>query len=372
MKTYDINNLSDVQLQDLCKRQAIRFDTVLPVVQEVIDQVKTDGDVALSELTKRFDRADIATFAVSQQEIEAASGRITPDVKDAFKQAAANIKKFHKAQLSDRKTVETMPGITCFAEMRPIEKVGLYVPGGTAPLPSTVLMLAIPAKLADCKEIILCTPPSPDGSIPDITLYAASLCGVSNIYELGGAQAIAAMAYGTESVPKVSKIFGPGNQYVTAAKMRVSTDPDGAAIDMPAGPSEVLVIADKDARADFVASDLLSQAEHGPDSLGVLICTDAQKTAEILREVERQVATLPRKTITKQALNNSFALVVDTIEQAISFSNRFAVIDQERSFVSGDRKSDEGLAKNLGLKFVPMQTNENFYDTIKALVNKGE
>jgi histidinol dehydrogenase len=253
-----------------------------------------------------------------------ACARIAPEVQSAFNEAAANIEKFHTTGLTGRRTVETMPGVTCFSEMRPIEKVGLYIPGGTAPLPSTVLMLAVPAKLAGCRQIVLATPPAADGFVADIILYAAKLCGVNAVYKLGGAQAIAAFAYGTRTVPKVSKIFGPGNQYVTAAKMLVSVDPDGAAIDMPAGPTEVLVVADDLARPDFVAADLLSQAEHGVDSQVVLVCTSESKTTEVLREVERQLAGLPRKDIAAKALGNSFALVVQSLGQALDFSNRFA------------------------------------------------
>lgn len=324
MKKYYFKQLDDVALQNLCQRKAIRFDGVLPVVKNVLREVKTRGDEAVREFTTKFDNTSLSSLAVTQKEIEQASKRIPQDVQSAFRKAKRNIKKFHKSQATKRKKAETMTGVNCFAEARPIEKVGVYIPGGTAPLPSTVLMLAIPAKLAGCKEIVLVTPPTKDGSVPDIILFAAKLCGITKIFKIGGAQAIAALAFGTESVPKVYKIFGPGNQYVTAAKMLVSIEPNGASIDIPAGPTEVLVIADEKARADFVASDLLSQAEHGIDSQAILVTTSDRKSGEILGEVRRQLQTLPRKEIAQKSLGNSFVIVVDSIDEAISFSNQYA------------------------------------------------
>ncbi len=324
MKKYYFKQLNDAQLKGLCKRKAGRFDALFPVVKEIIEEVKSQGDRAVKDWTKKFDGAALSSFIVTEKEIDEASLAVTESVKRAFKRAVLNIKKFHETQIIKRKGVETMPGVSCFWEMRPIERVGLYAPGGSAPLPSTVLMLAIPAKLAGCREIIMTTPPNREGRVDDIILYAAKLCGVKNIFKIGGAQAIAAMGYGTESVPKVYKIFGPGNQYVTAAKMLISIDPDGAAIDMPAGPTEVLIIADKSARPDFVASDILSQAEHGIDSQSVLVCADKKKTDEILVQVKEQLQDLPRKEIAKKALNNSFALIVDSVEEAITFSNMYA------------------------------------------------
>lgn len=324
MKKYYSKQLDDASLQNLCQRKAIRFDDVLPVVENILREVKTRGDEAVREFTIKFDNVSLSSLAVMQKEIEQASKRIPQDVQSAFRKAKRNIEKFHKSQLPKRKKTETMAGVNCFAEARPVEKVGLYIPGGTAPLPSTALMLAIPAKLAGCKEIVLVTPPTKDGNVSDIILFAAKLCGVTKIFKIGGAQAIAALAFGTRSVPKVYKIFGPGNQYVTAAKMLVSIDPEGSAIDMPAGPTEVLVIADEKARADFVASDLLSQAEHGIDSQAILATTSDRKADEILGEVKRQLQTLPRKDIAQKSLGNSFVIVVDSIEEAISFSNRYA------------------------------------------------
>lgn len=324
MKKYYLKQLNDAQLKGLCKRKVLRFDDVFPIVKEVLEQVKTRGDEAVGEYTKKFDNVELSCFSVSQQEINQACKRVPQNVQNAFKKAAANIEKFHKVHLMKLKKVQTMPGVVCFSEPRPIEKVGLYIPGGTAPLPSTVLMLAIPAKIAGCKEIFLTTPPAKNGTVADVILYAAKLCGITQIFKIGGAQAIAALAYGTETVPKVYKIFGPGNRYVQAAKMLVSIDSDGAAIDMPAGPTEVLVIADEKARADFVASDILSQAEHSTDSQCVFVCTDEKKIDEILVQVKNQLQVLPRKEIAKESLNNSFALIVESVKHAIIFSNMYA------------------------------------------------
>ena len=324
MKRYDdFAQLDEDQLQKLCKRPAISFDTVTPIVAPLLDDVRRNGDNAVRRYEATFGNEYSDDFQVTEQEIDAACSRISEEVQRAFVQAAKNIEMFHKAQLKTETKVETMPGVTCFTEVRGIQKVGLYVPGGTAPLPSSLLMLAIPARLAGCKEIAVCTP-SKDGAVADIVLYAARLCGVDKIFKIGGAQAVAAMAYGTETIPKVFKIFGPGNQYVTAAKMLVSIDPDGAAIDMPAGPSEVLVIADEQARADFVAADLLAQAEHGPDSQVVLVSASRTEIKEVLSELEKQLTSLPRKDIARQAHVNSFALLVPSLAAAVDFSNRYA------------------------------------------------
>ncbi|MFH1565119.1 MAG: histidinol dehydrogenase [bacterium] len=324
MKKYYFKQLDKNGIERLCQRPAINFTSVSNVVKEILSNVKQNGDNALKNYTKKFDGAELENLLVKKEEVDNAVARISPEIKKSFEVAVANIEKFHRSQIRETELIETTKGVTCFRETRAIEKVGLYIPGGTAPLPSTVLMLGIPAKIAGCKEVILCTPPQKDGSVPDIILYTAQLCGITKIFKVGGAQAVAAMAYGTESIPKVYKIFGPGNQYVTAAKMLVSIEPDGVAIDMPAGPSEVLVVADKEARADFVASDLLSQAEHGVDSQAVLVCNDEQKTDEILIEVEKQLNKLSRKEIAKQSLENSFALIVENIKEAIEFSNAYA------------------------------------------------
>ncbi|MBU1992944.1 MAG: histidinol dehydrogenase [Patescibacteria group bacterium] len=320
MKKYTLKNLNKKQIEKLLIRPSINFETVFEVVKNVMADVKENGDKAITKYTERFDETKLDNFAVTEEEITSACKRIPNETKKAFKEAAANIEKFHKSQIEKCKEIETTRGVKCFQESRPIEKVGLYIPGGAAPLPSTVLMLAIPAKIAGCREMIMCTPPR----VADIILYAANLTGITKIFRIGGAQAIAALAYGTAQIPKVYKIFGPGNQYVTAAKMLASIDPDGAALDMPAGPSEVLVIADKYAKADFVAADLLSQAEHSTDSQVVLVCTDKNKTDEILKKVEKQLDELPRKEIAKKSLEESFALITKTIEESITFSNNYA------------------------------------------------
>ena len=296
---------SKVDLATLCQRPAIRQVNV----SAIMEAVRKGGDEAVRGLTKRYDLTEIKDLQVTRRP------KISAKLLKALETAASNIEKFHKAQIRQRLTVGTMPGVTCFRESRPIERVGLYIPGGTAPLPSTVLMLGIPAKLAGCKEIVLVTPPAVDDSI----LAAAEIVGLKQIFQIGGAQAIAALAYGTESVPKVDKICGPGNQYVTAAKMQAQSE--GCAIDMPAGPSEVMVIADEQARPDFVAADLLSQAEHGPDSQVVLVCSNPDP---ILQELEKQLKLLPRQEIAKQALEKSFTLITENLDQAIAFANQYA------------------------------------------------
>lgn len=324
MKVYKFDQLSDKKLKELVKRPAIDFSNVNEVVRKITNDVKTNKDSALASYTKQFDGVKIDKIKVEDSDFKKANTSLGPEIKKALKQAYKNIRKFHEAQITEPKLVETQEGVVCSYEFRPIEKIGIYVPGGSAPLPSTVLMLGIPAQIAGCKEIVLCTPPDEKGSVPESIIFCAELCGIKNIYKAGGAQAVAAMAYGTESIPKVDKIFGPGNQYVTAAKMSVSVDPDGAAIDMPAGPSEIMVIADNAARSDFVAADLLSQAEHGQDSQCILVCTDDQKSHEAIAEINQQLKTLPRKPIAEKALGNSFVLIVDNLDQAFEFSNDYA------------------------------------------------
>lgn len=324
MKIYYQNKLSDKKLVGLCARPAINLVRVEKIVKPIIAQVKAGGDRALLKLTKKFDGANLLSLAVTKIEFNEAEKNVTPELKKALKLAAKNITKFCLTQKQIQTKIKTTTGVTCWQRPRAIERVGLYVPGGTAPLPSTVLMLGIPAKLAGCNNIILCTPPQPNGKINSSILCAAKIIGIKKIYKVGGAQAIAAMAYGTQSISKVYKIFGPGNQFVTMAKQLVSIDPNGSAIDMPAGPSEVLVIADKYARVDFVAADLLSQAEHGIDSQAILVCTDKKQALKINKEVITQLATLPRKEIAKQALAKSFILIVPNIKKAIEFANLYA------------------------------------------------
>ena len=294
-------------------------DSISQSVADILDQVKQYGDEALKALSNKFDKVQINQIKLSNSEIKMAIDRVNPDLKQAMQLAVNNIKKFHQAQVKQTVTVETMPGITCQLVTRPINSVGLYIPGGSAPLLSTVLMLAIPANIAGCRKVILCSPPP----IADEILYAAELCGVTEIYQLGGAQAIAAMAFGTESVPKVDKIFGPGNAYVTEAKRQVSQRLDGAAIDMPAGPSEVLVIADSSANPAFIAADLLSQAEHGPDSQVVLLTPDEKMAQAVSLEVDKQLAQLSRQAIAEKALQESRLIVTQDLEQCVAISNRY-------------------------------------------------
>lgn len=291
-------------------------------VIQVLQTVKVKGDKAVRKFTSRFDGVKLKHIAVSEKERGAAESLVSDELKKALKQAKKNIELFHSTQKETIKEIETMPGIMCWRQSVPVEKVGLYIPGGSAPLFSTVLMLGIPAHLAGCKEIILCTPPARDGSINPAILYAAQLCGITKIFKAGGVQAIAAMAYGTETIPKVQKIFGPGNQYVTVAKQLVQQD--GVAIDMPAGPSELLVIADETSVPEFVAADLLSQAEHGPDAQVILITTNETTIQKVGDAIKEQLKQLPRKVIAKKALKNSKLILTNKIHEAVELSNMYA------------------------------------------------
>lgn len=313
---------SKEQWPQLLARPALSVEGLYDRVQVILDNVRSNGDKALFELEERFDKAKLTTLEVSQAELEEAKTLVNDTLQQAIRKAAANIEKFHASQLPKINRVETVPGVTCWQKAVPISKVGLYIPGGSAPLFSTLLMLSIPAKIAGCKEIILCTPPAANGKINPAILFAASVAGVSRIFKLGGSQAIAAMAYGTESVPKVSKIFGPGNAYVTAAKQLVSLKE--VAIDMPAGPSEVAVIADAGANAAYVASDLLSQAEHGPDSQVILATTSAELIDRVEKEVGLQLEQLPRKEITEKALGHSVLILMDNMDSVIDMINDYA------------------------------------------------
>lgn len=291
-------------------------------VKKILEKVKQQGDKAIKKYSKEFDEVNLKKSLISEKELKQADALIRDDLKQAIQQAKENIEIFHSAQKEELKKIETMPGVICWRKSVAIEKIGLYIPGGSAPLFSTVLMLGVPAKLAGCNEIILCTPPSKDGTVSPVILYTAKLCGIKKIFKMGGAQAIAAMAYGTESVPKVFKIFGPGNQYVTLAKQLVQQE--GVSIDMPAGPSEVLVIADETAVSEFVAADLLSQAEHGPDSQVVLITTDESLVEKVFDEIEKQLEKLPRIRITSLALENSKLVLVKNLDEAFELSNLYA------------------------------------------------
>jgi histidinol dehydrogenase len=316
-----VNPLQEA-LPELLQRPVMDHAALQTVVQGVLDAVRTGGDKAVASYTKQFDSVTIDDLQVSEAAINEATLSLEPALKEAIQLAAKNIRCFHEAQVNAPVTIETMPGVRCWRKTVGIDKVGLYIPGGSAPLFSTVLMLGIPAVIAGCKEIILCTPPSKDGSVHPAILYAASVVGITRIYKVGGVQAIAAMTYGTETVPQVYKIFGPGNQYVTAAKQLVQQN--GVAIDMPAGPSEVCVLADETCNPGFVASDLLSQAEHGPDSQVLLVSTSRKVVDEINEALTAQLAVLPRKDIAQQALENSKAIVVDSMEQAIFIVNSYA------------------------------------------------
>lgn len=316
----DWQQCDEQQRRDLLTRPAISAsDRITESVSEILRRVRSEGDSALREFCARFDKTEVQELRVTAAQIEAASARLGDDVKQAMAHAVRNIDTFHQAQKLSIVDIETQPGVRCQQLTRPIQSVGLYIPGGSAPLVSTVLMLATPARIAGCQKVVLCSPPP----VADEILYAAKLCGVEEVYQLGGAQAIAALAFGTESVPRVAKIFGPGNAYVTEAKRQVSQSLDGAAIDMPAGPSEVLVIADSGATPDFVASDLLSQAEHGPDSQVILLTPDVNMAQAVGEAVERQLQTLSRSEIARRALASSRLIVAKDIAQCIEISNAY-------------------------------------------------
>jgi histidinol dehydrogenase len=291
-------------------------------VSNILKEVREKGDEAIKKFSAEFDKVSLENMEVTEEEMKSAVNFVGEDLKKAISQAKKNIEKFHQSQLQATEKIETMPGVQCWRKTVAIEKVGLYVPGGTAPLFSTLLMLGIPAKIAGCKEIILCSPPSPDGKLNAVILYAAQLVGIKKIFKVGGAQAIAAMAYGTKTIPQVYKIFGPGNQYVTCAKQLVQKD--GSAIDMPAGPSEVAVYADQFANPDFVAADLLSQAEHGADSQSILVTDSRIMIDQVLSSIDRQIKNLPRAEIIKKALAHSRAILVKDEKEAMDLLNEYA------------------------------------------------
>jgi histidinol dehydrogenase len=320
MKIFD--NPSRNTWRELTQRPQLELGFLDSAVRNVLNRVKKSGDVALRELTLQFDKVEIDQLKVSQNEIEQAVQSLDQELKIAIETAARNIEKFHATQRREITEVETSPGVKCWRKPVPISKVGIYIPGGTAPLFSTVLMLGVPAKIAGCHEIILCTPPDKNGKINTAILFAAQLVGIRKIFKVGGAQAIAALAYGTESVPAVYKIFGPGNQYVTKAKQLVTED--GIAIDMPAGPSEVLVVADGSAKARYIAADLLSQAEHGEDSQVVLVLLDKKLLDDVRREISTQLDTLPRKVIAEKALSSSRIVILEDENRAVEYINEYA------------------------------------------------
>lgn len=321
MKIYSYRDLSQQKIEEICSRQIADDQLVETRVKDIIATVKNEGDNALKAFASQFDKVKLEQLYVGKEELETLAKAIPQPVKNAIDVAYQNIYKFHQAQLKTEAKIETMPGVNCWREARPIERVGLYIPGGTAVLPSTFLMLGIPAKIAGCREIIVCSPPQNDGKVNTYLAYVAMRLGIEKIYLVGGAQAVAAMAYGTASIPKVSKIFGPGNRYVTEAKKQLQ---NLVAIDMPAGPSEVLVIADETANPSFVAADLLAQAEHGPDSQAILVSTSKDLINATLIAIEQQLADLPRRDIATQAIANSYAVLAETLEEAMAFSNAYA------------------------------------------------
>ncbi len=311
-----------VDWNKLVARPTLQKEDLNQQVQSVFKDIQINGDIAIQKYTQTFDKVSLASFLVTTKEIEASKDAISVELKDAILLAKNNIEKFHATQKEKVKRIETTTGVLCWRETRPIEKVGIYIPGGTAPLFSTVLMLGIPAKLAGCSEIILCTPPDQNGDVNPAILYAAGLVGVTTVLKVGGMQAIAALTFGTETINKVDKIFGPGNQYVTAAKQAALGY--GIAIDMPAGPSEVLIVADQYSNASYVAADLLSQAEHGADSQVILLSDNSEMIDSILSEVSIQMEALPRKDMAKAALHNSKSILLSSIDECIKFSNLYA------------------------------------------------
>ncbi len=343
----------------LLQRPAKDLSSLRTSVSEIMQSVKEGGDAKLRELTARFDKVELADLAVDAVTIAAAGDKISPELRAAIKLAKQNIEAFHLSQRTDEAEIETMHGVTCWREARGIEKVGLYIPGGTAPLFSTVLMLAVPAAIAGCGEVVLCSPPNREtGEIHPAVLYAAGLCGVTKVFRVGGAQAIAAMAYGTESVPAVYKLFGPGNAYVTVAKQLAQLD--GLAIDMPAGPSEVLVGADAGAKAAWIAADLLAQAEHGADSQVVLVVDNEEQAREVKTEVERQLADLPRKEMAGASIANSLILILSEEQDQLDYINAYAPehlilsMENARTFAAG--------IQNAGSIFLGYHTPESVGD----------
>jgi histidinol dehydrogenase len=321
LKIYNYKDLSKSKIEELCSRQIEDDKLVESRVADIVKSVKANGDNALYDFAKTFDKVELKKLFLDGEALKAIAATIPAEAKKAIDTAYENIKIFHLSQLKKEDKIETMPGVVCWRESRAIEKVGLYIPGGTAVLPSTFLMLATPALIAGCKEIVVCSPPQSDGKTNCYLAYCAVLLGIEKIFLIGGAQAVAAMAFGTESVPQVYKIFGPGNRYVTTAKTMVQNK---VSIDMPAGPSEVLVIADETANPSFIAADLLAQAEHGTDSQAILVSTSNQIITETLKEIDNQLAILPRKDIAAKAIANSYAVLAKNLEEAMQFSNEYA------------------------------------------------
>ena len=343
---------------ELLKRPTQTVNDIESTVNQIFEDVQRNGDIAVKKYTSLFDGADLQSNLVTEQEIEEASSKLSSELKAAINQAKSNIEIFHKAQKTERISVETIVGITCWQEKRAIQKVGIYIPAGTAPLFSTVLMLAIPANIAGCKEVVLCSPPNKDGKIANEILYAAQLCGVTKIIKVGGIQAIAGLTFGTETIPEVYKIFGPGNQFVTVAKQLATKY--GVAIDMPAGPSELLVVADDSANASYVASDLLSQAEHGTDSQVILVSTSENFINEVEAEINTQIKALPRQDIVQQAINNSKFILVNSDDEALELINDYG----PEHFIIVTKNNDfyvDGI-QNAGSVFIGNYTPESAGD----------
>ena len=353
-----IKNPSQETWEEVLKRPTQTIDDIEATVNEIFAEVKSKGDQAIAKYTSLFDGISLANMEVSTEEMQQAQKEISTELKEAIQLAKDNITKFHAAQKTDRVEVETQNGVKCWQEKRPIQKVGLYIPGGSAPLFSTILMLAVPAQLAGCQEIVLCTPPDKNGKINPAILYTAHLCGVTKIFKVGGIQAITGLTFGTKTIPQVYKIFGPGNQFVTVAKQLATRF--NVAIDMPAGPSELLVFADSTANASFVASDLLSQAEHGADSQVILVTTSEEILKEVEKEVQQQIQDLPRLKIAEQAIENSKLILVESEETALNLINEYApehfivVVQNEDFFVSG--------IQNAGSVFIGNYTPESAGD----------
>lgn len=344
--------------EQILQRPTQSVEAIEAVVNTVFLAVKQDGDSAIARYTNQFDKVELDSIVVSQKKIDDATAAVSEGLKTAIQQAKSNIEVFHNAQKTTKVDVETQPGVRCWQEKRPIENVGLYIPGGTAPLFSTVLMLAVPAKIAGCKNIVLCSPPNAEGSIANEILYTAALCGITTILKVGGIQAIAGLTFGTSSIPKVSKLFGPGNQYVTVAKQLATKY--GVAIDMPAGPSELLIMADKNANPAFVASDLLSQAEHGVDSQVILVSTDEKMLLDTAIEVQLQTQDLNRKSIIEQALENMKLILVESDQEAVDLINFYG---PEHYIISTDNNSfyiDHVI--NAGSVFIGKYTPESAGD----------
>ncbi|HVN57706.1 MAG TPA: histidinol dehydrogenase [Bacteroidales bacterium] len=360
MRTYIYPERKD--WQKLTKRPELKRSALDSVVAGIIEEVRVKGDTALKKFSREFDGITVGDFRVPESEIKASARKVGPELRKAIQLAASNIRKFHSSQVRKEKLVETVKGVRCWRKNIAIDKAGLYIPGGTAPLFSTVLMLAIPANVAGCKQVILCTPPAKDGKVDPVLLYAAQVSGVKDVFRVGGAQAIAAMAYGTASIPMVDKIFGPGNQYVTRAKQLVQLT--GTAIDMPAGPSEVLIVANEKSRPDFIAADLLSQAEHGIDSQVVLVTDYEPLIEEVQNEIREQLKQLPRKSIAKESLAGSFSVLLRSAEDCIDFSNMYA---PEHLIIASPGASELAeYVRNAGSVFIGQYSCESAGDYVSG------